>query len=116
MSSDNFRRFLVESQGNGGVSGEEADRIFDQTRQQRQRHIIGKLARSMIAVEDFHHYLFDEELNPPLKSQTVILRVSTHCNGCERKVKKHIKKMECVADIQFNAIEGFSEDCARYYK
>ncbi|ONK62497.1 uncharacterized protein A4U43_C07F4540 [Asparagus officinalis] len=51
------------------VSGEEADRIFDQIRQQRQRHVIGKLARSMIAVEDFHHYLFNEELNPPLRSQ-----------------------------------------------
>nr|GMD01687.1 protein SODIUM POTASSIUM ROOT DEFECTIVE 2-like [Ipomoea batatas] len=29
-----------------------------------------------------------------LKPKVVVLRVSMHCNGCARKVKKHISKME----------------------
>nr|DAD44749.1 TPA_asm: hypothetical protein HUJ06_002979 [Nelumbo nucifera] len=29
-----------------------------------------------------------------LKPKMVVLRVSMHCNGCARKVEKHISKME----------------------
>ncbi|XP_058075624.1 protein SODIUM POTASSIUM ROOT DEFECTIVE 2-like [Magnolia sinica] len=35
-----------------------------------------------------------------LKSKMVILRVSMHCNGCARKVGKHISKMEGVTAFQ----------------
>ncbi|KAG5569746.1 hypothetical protein H5410_059512 [Solanum commersonii] len=31
-----------------------------------------------------------------LKPKIVVLRVSIHCNGCARKVEKHISKMEGV--------------------
>nr|XP_027066471.1 uncharacterized protein LOC113692281 isoform X3 [Coffea arabica] len=37
-----------------------------------------------------------------LKPQTVVLKVSMHCNGCARKVKKHISKME--ADLAMNKL------------
>ncbi|XP_027069174.1 uncharacterized protein [Coffea arabica] len=32
--------------------------------------------------------------------QTVVLKVSMHCNGCARKVKKHISKMEGVTSYE----------------
>ncbi|WOK99159.1 protein SODIUM POTASSIUM ROOT DEFECTIVE 2-like [Canna indica] len=35
-----------------------------------------------------------------LEPKTVVLRVSMHCNGCARKVQKHISKMEGVTSIE----------------
>ncbi|KAJ4953608.1 hypothetical protein NE237_030440 [Protea cynaroides] len=35
-----------------------------------------------------------------LKPKTVVLRVSMHCNGCAKKVEKHISKMEGVTSFQ----------------
>ncbi|KAK9141871.1 hypothetical protein Scep_008247 [Stephania cephalantha] len=35
-----------------------------------------------------------------LKPKMVVLRVSMHCNGCARKVEKHISKMEGVTSFQ----------------
>ncbi|ONK59418.1 uncharacterized protein A4U43_C08F6230 [Asparagus officinalis] len=39
-------------------------------------------------------------LRDVLEPMTVILRVSMHCNGCARKVEKHIKKMEGVTSFK----------------
>ncbi|KAI5680592.1 hypothetical protein M9H77_01819 [Catharanthus roseus] len=35
-----------------------------------------------------------------LKPKIVVLKVSMHCNGCARKVEKHISKMEGVSSYQ----------------
>ncbi|XP_059638091.1 protein SODIUM POTASSIUM ROOT DEFECTIVE 2 [Cornus florida] len=35
-----------------------------------------------------------------LKPKMVVLRVSMHCNGCARKVEKHISKIEGVTSYQ----------------
>ncbi|CAI9285911.1 unnamed protein product [Lactuca saligna] len=35
-----------------------------------------------------------------LKPKMVVLRVSMHCNGCARKVQRHISKMEGVTSYQ----------------
>ncbi|PIN02806.1 Copper chaperone [Handroanthus impetiginosus] len=35
-----------------------------------------------------------------LKPKIVVLRVSMHCNGCARKVEKHISKLEGVTSYQ----------------
>lgn len=35
-----------------------------------------------------------------LKPKIVVLKVSMHCNGCARKVEKHISKMEGVTSYQ----------------
>ncbi|KAH7681864.1 Copper chaperone domain-containing protein [Dioscorea alata] len=35
-----------------------------------------------------------------LEPKTVVLRVSMHCNGCARKVEKHISKMEGVTSFE----------------
>ncbi|KAL0907805.1 hypothetical protein M5K25_022243 [Dendrobium thyrsiflorum] len=37
-----------------------------------------------------------------LEPKTVALRVSMHCNGCARKVEKHIRKIEGVNSIEMN--------------
>ncbi|XP_008809019.2 protein SODIUM POTASSIUM ROOT DEFECTIVE 2-like [Phoenix dactylifera] len=35
-----------------------------------------------------------------LEPKTVVLKVSMHCNGCARKVQKHISKMEGVTSFE----------------
>ncbi|XP_022842605.1 heavy metal-associated isoprenylated plant protein 45 [Olea europaea var. sylvestris] len=37
-----------------------------------------------------------------LKPKMVVLKVSMHCNGCARKVEKHISKMEGVSSYQID--------------
>lgn len=37
-----------------------------------------------------------------LKPKMVVLRVSMHCNGCARKIEKHISKMEGVSSYQID--------------
>ncbi|KAL8480120.1 hypothetical protein ACS0TY_026885 [Phlomoides rotata] len=37
-----------------------------------------------------------------LKPKMVVLRVSMHCNGCARKVEKHISKLEGVSSYQID--------------
>lgn len=57
MHADNICHFLIDRQGSTeeDASGE-AERLFQ---------IFG----SKFLLEDFHQYLFDTELNPPIKSQ-----------------------------------------------
>ncbi|XP_009776201.1 heavy metal-associated isoprenylated plant protein 35 [Nicotiana sylvestris] len=57
--------------------------------------------------EDEHLVRLKDVINvgPPtlafhLKPKVVVLRVSIHCNGCARKVEKHISKMEGVTMYQ----------------
>ncbi|KAJ0978254.1 hypothetical protein J5N97_013728 [Dioscorea zingiberensis] len=38
-------------------------------RQLRQRNLLGRVARPLLNLEDFHHFLFSDDLNPPLRSQ-----------------------------------------------
>ncbi|KAL8204891.1 hypothetical protein R6Q57_010514 [Mikania cordata] len=37
---------------------------------------------------------------PPTSNQVVVLEVALHCRGCERKMKKHISKMEGVTSFK----------------
>ncbi|KAJ0958388.1 putative heavy metal-associated domain, HMA, heavy metal-associated domain superfamily [Helianthus annuus] len=37
---------------------------------------------------------------PPSSSQVVVLEVALHCRGCERKMKKHISKIEGVTSFK----------------
>ncbi|CAI9766052.1 unnamed protein product [Fraxinus pennsylvanica] len=39
-----------------------------------------------------------------LKPKMVVLRVSMHCNGCARKIEKHIAKMEGVSSYQVDLV------------
>ncbi|KAK1283321.1 Phosphoinositide phospholipase C 4 [Acorus calamus] len=70
MTPDQLHRFIMEFQGEEGVTASEAARVFEQVRQRRRHHHIGKLSRMHgIGIEDFFHYLFSEDLNPPLRSE-----------------------------------------------
>ncbi|KAL7137557.1 hypothetical protein ABFS83_10G100300 [Erythranthe nasuta] len=52
-------------------------------------------------IKDVKKKLKDVLVGPPtlafhLKPKIVVLRVSMHCNGCARKIEKHISKLEGV--------------------
>ncbi|KAI4306604.1 hypothetical protein L6164_029865 [Bauhinia variegata] len=65
MNAEQLHRFLIEVQGENSVS--DAQSIVEKVLQ--KRHHIAKFTRSTLTLEDFHHYLFNPELNPPIGSQ-----------------------------------------------
>ncbi|XP_008805482.1 phosphoinositide phospholipase C 6-like [Phoenix dactylifera] len=67
MGPEQLRRFLAEAQGESGATLADAERIIYQVRQLRHRHHL--LGRPLLALDDFHHFLFSDELNPPIQSQ-----------------------------------------------
>ncbi|RWW35127.1 hypothetical protein GW17_00000095 [Ensete ventricosum] len=68
MTADQFRRFLAEAQGDAAVA--DVERVMEQALELRHRQLFhGKHFKSVFTLDDFHHYLFSEELNPPLRSQ-----------------------------------------------
>lgn len=67
MTAEQLWQFLVEVQGHGGVSIEDAEQIVDQVLQ--RWHHIARFTRRSLTVEDFHHYLFSTDLNHPLGNQ-----------------------------------------------
>ncbi|EPS61000.1 hypothetical protein M569_13801, partial [Genlisea aurea] len=66
MSSEGLRRFLVEVQGEpeDALSAADSDAVLQQILQ--KRHHITRLARHSLTLDDFHHYLFSADLNPPI--------------------------------------------------
>ncbi|XP_038706977.1 phosphoinositide phospholipase C 4-like [Tripterygium wilfordii] len=66
MTAEQLRKFLVEVQGSGS-SIEEPERIVEQVLQ--KRHHIAKFTRQTLTLDDFHHYLFSADLNPPIGDQ-----------------------------------------------
>lgn len=59
---------------------------------ERKPLIVSDDDRQLVRLKD----VIDEKqtLAFQLKPKMVVLRVSMHCNGCARKVEKHISKME----------------------
>ncbi|KAI3772230.1 hypothetical protein L6452_03411 [Arctium lappa] len=70
MTADHLRRFLEECQGGDGnaVSITDAERILEQILHKRH-HLAKFIHRRALSLEDFHHFLFSTELNPPIRSQ-----------------------------------------------
>ncbi|KAL8027075.1 hypothetical protein ABFX02_14G072200 [Erythranthe guttata] len=66
MTADHLRRFLVEAQGESddAAAAAAAEDVLQQILQ--KRHHITKFARHALTLEDFHHYLFSADLNPPI--------------------------------------------------
>ncbi|XP_009790378.1 phosphoinositide phospholipase C 4 [Nicotiana tabacum] len=64
MNSEQLLKFLIEVQGETLLTVGDADAIIRQILQ--KRHPITKLTRQTLALEDFHHFLFNTELNPPI--------------------------------------------------
>ncbi|XP_047967643.1 phosphoinositide phospholipase C 4-like [Salvia hispanica] len=70
MSVEQLRRFLVEVQGEAegdDATAAAAENIVQQILQ--KRHHIAKFTRHALTLEDFHHYLFSADLNPPMNSK-----------------------------------------------
>ncbi|XP_058766181.1 phosphoinositide phospholipase C 4-like [Vicia villosa] len=70
MTPDQLRRFLTEVQGE--VVDEESGEVDPQKvvgEVLQKRHHITKFARHNLTLDDFHHYLFSTEFNPPIRSQ-----------------------------------------------
>lgn len=64
MHVDGLRRFLIDRQGSTGEDAlGEADWVFQIFRSKKPEFLL----------EDFQQYLFDTELNPPIKSQVVAI-------------------------------------------
>lgn len=68
MTPDQLRRFLAEVQGEEHV---DPQKVVEEVLQ--KRHHITKFARHNLNLDDFHHFLFSPELNPPITSQVIII-------------------------------------------
>lgn len=86
MSAEQLFRFLIEYQKDGGVTIPDAERIVEQVLQ--RRHHITKFTRHTLTLDDFHHYLFSVELNPPIKSQ-----VCVHVSVCVEKILETVSEI-----------------------
>ncbi|RZC90732.1 hypothetical protein C5167_028566 [Papaver somniferum] len=68
MTSDQLLNFLISFQGESDAKIEDADKIVSNILQ--ARHHIAQFTRSnTLTLDDFHHYLFDGELNFPINPQ-----------------------------------------------
>ncbi|RWW13554.1 hypothetical protein GW17_00022711 [Ensete ventricosum] len=67
MGADQLQRFLAEAQGEAAATLADAERIVDLLR--RRHHLPSVLARAGITLDDFFHFLFSDDLNPPVRSQ-----------------------------------------------
>lgn len=74
MTAEQLQRFLLEFQADGGVGGgaaeSDAERIVEQVLQKRH-HIAKLISRRTLTLDDFHHYLFSPDLNPPIRDQVL---------------------------------------------
>lgn len=71
MNSEQLLKFLIEVQGETLLTVGDADAIVRQILQ--KRHPITKLTRQTLALEDFHHFLFSTDLNPPINYKVILL-------------------------------------------
>lgn len=69
MTAEQLRRFLLEVQGVDGVSISDAEKVVD--RILKTRHHLAKFTRHTLTLDDFHHYLFSSDLNPPINYDQV---------------------------------------------
>ncbi|XP_003562396.1 phosphoinositide phospholipase C 2 isoform X2 [Brachypodium distachyon] len=73
MGADGLRRYL-ESKGTGAEddnSEAAADRLLDQIRHGQRGARIPRVGRPLIALEEFHRFLFSDDLNPPIRRPQV---------------------------------------------
>ncbi|XP_020578229.1 phosphoinositide phospholipase C 6-like isoform X1 [Phalaenopsis equestris] len=64
IGPEQLRRFLNEMQGDDDV-----EQVIEKILQQPHRRQSGKVSRQIFVLQDLYHYLFSDELNPPIQSQ-----------------------------------------------
>ncbi|OUZ99097.1 C2 calcium-dependent membrane targeting [Macleaya cordata] len=67
MTADQLLQFLVKFQEESEATIEDAERVIVQIMQ--RRHHIAKFTRQALTLDDFHHYLFSDDLNFPINPQ-----------------------------------------------
>jgi phosphatidylinositol phospholipase C, delta len=74
ISAEGLRRFLVESQGEKGISSAEVARVVEKFRSADAtgpKHYLEKIikhgAPNFLSIEEFYYFLFSPDLNPPIK-------------------------------------------------
>ncbi|KAF9593893.1 hypothetical protein IFM89_025929 [Coptis chinensis] len=67
MTPHHLLQFLITSQNESEATITDAEKIVDQVL--KQRHHVAKFTRHALTLDDFHHFLFSQDLNPPIKSQ-----------------------------------------------
>lgn len=70
MNADQLLRFLVEVQGEEGATVKDAEQIIQQV-VNRRHHLIRRLNHPL-ELEDFFYFLFQDDLNGPIKSQVFV--------------------------------------------
>ncbi|KAG9459324.1 hypothetical protein H6P81_003832 [Aristolochia fimbriata] len=71
---------------------------FDDEDAIERKALIGTEVGEMVKIRDIIHG--NQTLAFQLKPKMVVLKVSMHCNGCARKVEKHISKMDGVTSFE----------------
>ena len=74
MGVDELRRYLAatgEPDGDGDGQIDAAERIVDRVLQGRSR--TPRFGKPGLTVDDFHNFLFSEELNPPIRQDKVAI-------------------------------------------
>ena len=69
MTAEQLHRFLRDVQGQVGATVAEAEGIVQQVLQ--KRHHMAKFRRHTLTLDDFHHYLFSADLNPPIDDKVL---------------------------------------------
>ncbi|XP_057545617.1 heavy metal-associated isoprenylated plant protein 35-like [Amaranthus tricolor] len=72
------------------VEAHEDDEVFDQER----KPLFGSEQKQVLTIKDA--ISAPQSLALLMKPKTVVLKVSMHCNGCAKKVEKHISKIDGV--------------------
>uniref|UniRef100_A0ACD5WSY6 Uncharacterized protein n=1 Tax=Avena sativa TaxID=4498 RepID=A0ACD5WSY6_AVESA len=75
MGADGLRRYLDSTVGTGSTDPDfdadaEAERLLDQIRQ-AQRARVPRVGRPLLGLDDFHRFLFSDDLNPPMRRPQV---------------------------------------------
>ncbi|XP_076938803.1 phosphoinositide phospholipase C 4-like [Bidens hawaiensis] len=68
LTADQLHGFLVE-QHHGDVSISDAELIIEWILHKRHPHLAKLINRKSLSLEDFHHFLFSTELNPPIQTR-----------------------------------------------
>ncbi|CAI9106980.1 OLC1v1006235C1 [Oldenlandia corymbosa var. corymbosa] len=69
MNPEQLRRFLVEEQAENDVTVADAEAIAQQILQKRHHHLAKFTRHNHLTLEDFFHFLFAVDLNPPIHSK-----------------------------------------------
>ena len=73
MNAEQLWRFLVEVQADADADAtvEDAVRIVEQVHRRRHHHIT-KSRKHSLTLDEFHHYLFSADINPPILDQVLL--------------------------------------------